>query len=213
MAVEAEEMVLVDAARLEQYVVDCFRVCGMDEKDAREAMEVLIKADITGVDSHGVPRLRNYITRLRNGSAKTHPDVRIVHELPSTARVDGDNGLGMTVGRRGMEIAIEKAKNTGAGFVSVYNSSHYGTGLRAHGFEHDMIGISSTNVGAGGGTPPQAGVRECRHQPLAVAYPRRRILHGSWISQQPSWPPGSCKSPSAVSTMCLLAGSWIARAT
>jgi len=176
MAVEAEEMVLVDAGRLEQFVVDCFRFCGLDEKDAREAMEVLIKADITGVDSHGVPRLRNYIQRLRTGTAKAHPDVHIVHELASTAVVDGDEGLGMVVGRRAMEIAIGKAEKTGAGFVSVRNSSHFGIAVfyARMALEHDMIGISSTNVGAGGGTPPTGGrTGMFGTNPIAVAVPTK----------------------------------------
>ena len=89
---------------------------------------------------HGVPRLRNYITRLQNGQVEANPEVVVVREMPSTALVDGANGLGMVVGQRAMEIAIKKAEVTGAGFVSVRNSSHYGiAGFYARmALEHDM---------------------------------------------------------------------------
>ena len=141
-----------------KFVVDLFRTQGLSEKNARDASAVLIKADVLGIESHGVPRLRNYITRLQNGQVEANPEVVVVREMPSTALVDGANGLGMVVGQRAMEIAIKKAEVTGAGFVSVRNSSHYGiAGYYARmALEHDMIGFSMTNVGAGGDTPPTA---------------------------------------------------------
>lgn len=175
MAVETEvESVLVDAERLEQFVVQVFRALGVSYQNAREAAEVLLKADLSGIDSHGVPRLRVYVNGLRTGRIKANPDVRIVHELPSTALVDGDTGLGMIVGRRAMEIAIQKAQQTGAGFVSVRRSSHYGiAGFYAMmALPHDMIGISMTNVGAGGNTPPTYGKTGLfGTNPIAVAAP------------------------------------------
>ena len=177
MTIEVEpDSVLVDAERTEQFVVNVFKSLGLSESNARDATAVLIKADIVGVESHGMPRLRNYVTRLQNGAVQANPEVVIVHELPSTALVDGANGLGMVVGQRAMEIAISKARNTGAGFVSVRNSSHYGiAGFYARmALEHDMIGFSMTNVGSGGGTPPTGGrTGFFGTNPIAVAAPTK----------------------------------------
>jgi len=177
LATETEsDSVLVDAKRLEQFVVDVFTCLGLTEANARDAAEVLIKADIYGVESHGVPRLANYVARLKSGAVQPNPEVVVVHELPSTALVDGANGLGMIAGRRAMEVAIRKAQNTGAGFVSVKNSSHYGiAGFYARmALEHDMIGFSMTNVGAGGNTPPTGGTTGFfGTNPIAVAAPTK----------------------------------------
>ena len=173
---DLESVVVVNADRMEQFVVDVFVRLGLTEANARDAAEVLIAADIYGVESHGVPRLSNYVNRLKNEAIKANPDVRVVHELPSTALVDGDTGLGMVVGRRAMEVAIAKAQNTGAGFVSVRNSSHYGiAGFYARmALEHDMIGFSMTNVGAGGTTPPTGGrTGFFGTNPIAVAAPTK----------------------------------------
>lgn len=177
MATETQvESVLVDAQALEEFAVQVFMRLGVTEANARDAAEVLVKADITGVDSHGVPRLKNYVQRLKSGLLKPNPDVQIVRELPSTALVDGDRGLGMIVGRRAMEIAIKKAEQTGSGFVSVRNSSHYGiAGFYARmALDHDMIGMSMTNVGPVGGTPPTYGRQGLfSTNPIAVAVPTR----------------------------------------
>ncbi|MBI2856190.1 MAG: Ldh family oxidoreductase [Chloroflexi bacterium] len=173
---DLESVVVVDADRMEQFVVDVFTRLGLTEANARGAAEVLIASDIYGIESHGVPRFPNYVARLKNEAIKANPEVRIVHELPSTALVDGDTGLGMVVGRRAMEVAISKAQNTGAGFVSVRNSSHYGiAGFYARmALEHDMIGWSMTNVGSGGNTPP-TGSRTgfFGTNPIAVAAPTK----------------------------------------
>lgn len=177
MATEIDtDSVLVDARRLEQFVVRVFNTLGLTESNARDAAAVLIKSDILGIESHGVPRLRNYVTRLQTGAVEPNPEVVVAHELPSTALVDGANGLGMVVGQRAMEIAIRKAQTTGAGFVSVRNSSHFGiAGFYARmALEHDMIGFSMTNVGSGGNTPPTGGSTGFfGTNPIAVAAPTK----------------------------------------
>jgi L-2-hydroxycarboxylate dehydrogenase (NAD+) len=105
-----------------------FLKIGCSEKDADTATKVLLSADLRGVDSHGVARLSGYV-RLW--------DV-----------VDGDSGLGLVVAPQAMQIAIDKAKLAGTGWVSVQNSNHYGiAGYHAMmALEHDMIGISLTNA-------------------------------------------------------------------
>jgi L-2-hydroxycarboxylate dehydrogenase (NAD+) len=168
------ERVLVDAKQLEQFVVTVFITLGLTEANARDAAIVLVKSDIYGIESHGVPRLAGYVNRLKSGALQANPEVIVVRELPSTALMDGGNGLGMIVGQRAMEVAISKANDTGAGFVSVRNSSHFGiAGFYARmALEHDMIGFCMTNVGNGGNTPPTGGSTGFfGTNPIAVAAP------------------------------------------
>ncbi len=121
---------------------------GCPETSARLAAVVLVSADLRGVDSHGVARLSGYVRLWEAGRINADPDIRIVHETPSTAVIDGDDGLGLIVGPYGMKVAIEKAKKAGTGWVSVKNSNHFGiAGYHAMlALDHDMIGISMTNA-------------------------------------------------------------------
>lgn len=125
-----------------------FSAIGCPEADARLATEVLLSADLRGVDSHGVARLSGYVRLWEAGRINATPAIRVVHETPSTAVVDGDSGLGLVVAPFAMEIAIRKAEQVGTGWVSVRNSNHYGiAGYHAmQALEKDMIGISMTNA-------------------------------------------------------------------
>ncbi len=121
---------------------------GCPANDADKATEVLLSADLRGIDSHGVARLSGYV-RLREAKRiNTAPAIKITHETPSTAVVDGDSGLGLVVAPFAMQIAIQKAKNVGTGWVSVQNSNHFGiAGYHAMmALPHDMIGIALTNA-------------------------------------------------------------------
>lgn len=101
-----------------------------------------------GIDSHGVARLSGYVRLWEAKRINAAPSIKIVHETPSTAVVDGDSGLGLVVAPFAMKIAIEKAKNVGTGWVSVQNSNHYGiAGYHSMmALQHNMIGISMTNA-------------------------------------------------------------------
>ena len=121
---------------------------GSNDDNAKIAAKVLLSADLRGVDSHGVARLSGYVRLWEAKRVNANPDMKIIHETPSTAVVDGDSGLGLVVAPYAMNIAIEKAKNVGTGWVSVQNSNHYGiAGYHSMmALEHDMIGISMTNA-------------------------------------------------------------------
>ena len=121
---------------------------GCSEEDAQLAADVLVTADLRGVDSHGVARLDGYVRLLDNGRLNTKPAMKIIHETPSTATIDGDKGLGLVVAPFAMKVAIEKAKNVGSGWVSVQNSNHFGiAGYHSMlALENDMIGWSMTNA-------------------------------------------------------------------
>ncbi len=105
---------------------------------------------LRGIDSHGVARLAGYIRLWEAKRANTKPNIRIIHETPSTAVVDGDSGLGLVVAPYAMQVAIDKAKNVGTGWVSVQNSNHFGiAGYHAlKAVEQNMIGIAMTNASA-----------------------------------------------------------------
>jgi LDH2 family malate/lactate/ureidoglycolate dehydrogenase len=121
---------------------------GVPEKDAEIVGEVLLNADIRGVDSHGLIRLASYYgNRLRNKNIDPLTPTKIIHETETTALVDGGNGCGQVASFKSMKIAIEKAKKNNIGAVTVKHSDHYGIAAyyTMMALEEDMIGISMTN--------------------------------------------------------------------
>jgi LDH2 family malate/lactate/ureidoglycolate dehydrogenase len=137
------------AQDLKDYVVRFFTKLDVPEEDARIAAEILVSADLRGVDSHGVIRLNTYYgSRLRKGLIDPRPNIKILAETPSTLRIDGGAGLGQVIGYQAMKRCIQKAKEVGTGLVTVKNSNHYGiAGFYAMmALEEDMIGISYTNA-------------------------------------------------------------------
>lgn len=136
------------AAQLKQFSKDIFLKIGYTEELAQLGSEVLVSADLRGVDSHGVARLSGYIRLWEKGRVNSTPNIKIIHETPSTAVMDGDASLGLMVAPKAMEIAMAKAEQVGTGWVSVKNSNHYGiAGYHSMmALEKDMIGISMTNA-------------------------------------------------------------------
>jgi len=125
-----------------------FLKMGCSETDSANIADVFMAAELRGHSSHGMLRIKDYYELWKSGRINTDPDVRIVHESPSTAVVDGDNSVGMVAARRSMEIAISKAENAGTGWVAARNSNHFGiAGYYAMmALEKDMIGICLTNA-------------------------------------------------------------------
>lgn len=121
---------------------------GCPPADAKSASEVLLSADLRGIDSHGIARLSGYVRLWEAKRVNAKPDVKVVYETPSTAVVDGDAGLGLVVAPIAMQVAIQKAKVSGTGWVSVKNSNHFGiAGIHAmQALNHDMIGMAMTNA-------------------------------------------------------------------
>lgn len=133
---------------LQKFTGNILLKIGCSHEHAKTATEVLLSADLRGIDSHGIARLSGYVRLWKANRINTSPVVQIVHETPSTAVVDGDAGLGLVVAPQAMKIAIEKAKNCGTGWVAVKNSNHFGiAGFHAMmALEDDMIGIAMTNA-------------------------------------------------------------------
>ncbi len=158
---------------LHGFTESVFRAVGVPEDDARITAENLIEADLRGVESHGISRLLlPYVRRIQKGLMRPVTELTVVRERPGTALLDGGNGLGQVVAHRAMDMAIAKAEATGAGWVAVRNSNHFGAAgyfaLRAA--ARDMIGIIGTNgpaaVAPFGGRAPMLSTN-----PLAFAVP------------------------------------------
>jgi L-2-hydroxycarboxylate dehydrogenase (NAD+) len=134
--------------RLRSFSEKIFLKMGCSATDASLAAKVLVSADLRGVDSHGVARLSGYVRLWEANRINPTPAIKIVHETPSTAVVDGDAGLGLVVGPAAMKIAIKKANDVGTGWVAVKNSNHFGiAGYHALlAVAEDMIGIGMTNA-------------------------------------------------------------------
>jgi L-2-hydroxycarboxylate dehydrogenase (NAD+) len=134
--------------QLLEFTVAVFRIMGCPDTEAKLATDVLLNADLRGIDSHGIARLSGYVRLWEAKRINARPDIKVVHESPSTAVVDGDSGLGLVVAPKAMEIAINKARIAGTGWVAVRNSNHFG--IAGHhammALDHDMIGIAMTNA-------------------------------------------------------------------
>lgn len=134
--------------QLAYFTKSVFLKIGCSAAHADTATNALLSADLRGIDSHGVARLSGYVRLWEAKRVNATPDIKVIHETPSTAVVDGDSGLGLVIAPFAMKIAIEKAKQVGTGWVSVQNSNHFG--IAAHhammALENDMIGIAMTNA-------------------------------------------------------------------
>jgi len=157
---------------LHQFTKAIFQSIGCSSEDAQLATDVLLSADLRGVDSHGIARLSGYVRLWEAGRINTNPQVKVVHETPSTAVVDGDGGLGLVVAPRAIAIAIQKAELVGTGWVSVRNSNHFGiAGYHAmQALAHDMIGLAMTNASPLV-APTHSTERLLGTNPIAVAIP------------------------------------------
>lgn len=158
--------------QLYQFTHAVFLKMGCSLQDATTAATVLISADLRGIDSHGVARLSGYLRLWEAGRVNPKPNIRIVYETPSTAVVDGDAGLGLVVAPFAMQVAIDKAKLVGTGWVSVKNSNHFGI-AGAHAMmalKEDMIGMAMTNASALV-APTFSNERMLGTNPIAVAIP------------------------------------------
>jgi LDH2 family malate/lactate/ureidoglycolate dehydrogenase len=158
---------------LEQFMVDVLMASGVPDADAKVCSRVLIAADKRGMDTHGIQRLKLiYIDRIRDKILLPVTRFEVVRETPTTAVVDGHNGMGMVVAERCMAMAIEKAKKYGLGMVVARNSTHYGIAgyYATMASEQNLIGFTGTNarpsIAPTWGTEPMLGTN-----PLVFAFP------------------------------------------
>lgn len=145
----AEEIVCIPFDTLEHFMIDVFKGLGVPEEEANICADVLITADKRGINSHGIARLKTiYYDRIKIGIQSPITNLEIVNEGPTTAVIDGHDGMGHVISKMSMGIAIKKAEEYGLGMVAVRNSTHYGIAgyyvLMA--INSGMIGITGTNA-------------------------------------------------------------------
>ena len=169
-----EEYVRVHHQELKEFVTDIYKALGVPDRDAEIVADVLVTADLFGISSHGVQRVRRYVEGIRIKNVNINAKVRVVRDFGATALIDGDNGLGQPIGVKAMELAIEKAKKYGVSLVLVKNSNHFGIAgyysLKA--VEKGLIGITITNSENLVAYVNTVG-RTLGTNPIAVAIPRQ----------------------------------------
>jgi len=168
----SEKSVRVPVKKLVDFMETALEAMGVPAEDARIIADVLITSDLWGIASHGVAHLKMYYERMKAGLQLPVTRWSIVKDTPTTAVVDGGNGMGMVVGYHAMKIAMEKAQQYGIGAVAVRNSSHYGVAgyYSLMAAKDGMVGISMTNahpsIAPTFGVTPLMGTN-----PIAVAVP------------------------------------------
>jgi L-2-hydroxycarboxylate dehydrogenase (NAD+) len=165
--------VIVTSARLKAFIEEAMVKLGLPDQDAAIVADLMTQADLQGSDGHGVSRLPQYARRIKAGGFNTRPNIRVVREQASTAVVNGDNGMGHLVMKRAAEIAIEKARTTGIGWVNSQFSNHAGPASLYAGMplKHDMIGLYFA-VGNANHLPPWGGLDMLLStNPIAAAIP------------------------------------------
>jgi L-2-hydroxycarboxylate dehydrogenase (NAD+) len=168
----AEQSVYLPVKQLVDFEVAALEKMGVPAEDAKIIADVLLTSDLWGVRSHGVAHLKMYYERMKAGLQLPLSNWQVVKDSPTTAVIDGGNGMGMVVGYHAMKIAIQKAQKYGLGAVAVRNSSHYGVAgyypLMAA--KEGLVGLSMTNAHPSTaptfGTEPMLGTN-----PIAVAAP------------------------------------------
>lgn len=165
--------ITVDWKTLYSFVEDAFVGVGVPREDAKICADVLLESDKRGIESHGVNRFKPiYIDRINIGIQNPVTNFEIIRETPTTAVVDGHDGMGQVIGFKAMTMAIEKAKKFGMGMVAVRNSCHYGIAgyYPSMAIKQGMIGITGTN--ARPSIAPTFGVENMLGtNPLTIGFP------------------------------------------
>lgn len=163
---------MYSADYLRNFTYRFFRKLGCPETDASTIADILVAAERRGISSHGMIRIKNYYLLYEKGRINLRPEIKTERETPGTAVVDGDSAYGMVAGKKSMQIAIEKAKNAGTGWVATKNSSHFGIAgyYSMMALEEDMIGIAMTNANPLV-APTFSKSRMLGTNPIAVAVP------------------------------------------
>ncbi|MBA4181179.1 MAG: malate dehydrogenase [Anaerolinea sp.] len=141
------------AAELRQFTAAVFRAYGLPQDDADLGAEVLVDADLAGIESHGIAHLPwhpGYAPGLKQGIVNPNPKITVLRDSPVAASWDADAGVGVVIAAKAMDAAVAKADATGIGMIAVRNSRHFGAaGYYAHlAAKRDMIGMATCNVPA-----------------------------------------------------------------
>jgi LDH2 family malate/lactate/ureidoglycolate dehydrogenase len=155
------------------FIADVLKAHGLPAGDARRVGELMVEADLTGADSHGIFRLPQYVRRMRAGGMNPTPAITVSRRAPAVAVVEGDNAIGHLVMSKAGETAVEIARETGVAWVGARRSNHAGSGA-VHAclpLAAGMVGIytvvaSANHMAPWGGSDSLLGTN-----PLAIAIP------------------------------------------
>lgn len=168
------EQIKLDHSRLKAFACNVLESTGLDPAHAQIVAECLVAANLHGVDTHGVFKLPEYVSRIESGGMNTEPNISVKRTKSATATVDGDGGPGQSVTHHAMNEAIQIASDAGAGLVGVKNSQHFGTAayFTRQAANDGCIGICMTHAGQNvipfGGTEPYFGTN-----PISISLPRQ----------------------------------------
>jgi len=168
------EPIILEAELLRGFTEKVFGCLGVPEEDARIAADVLLEADLRGFDCHGVARLFPCYKRIRKGLIETNPRMNFTWITSSTGSCDGGNGLGMVVGYRAMRACLSQAEESGAAFLAVSRSNHFGIAgyYSSMALAEKMIGITMSNASPRV-VPTRGTTGILGTNPISVAVPRR----------------------------------------
>jgi LDH2 family malate/lactate/ureidoglycolate dehydrogenase len=143
-----ENVYYIPVETLSSFMKDVLLGVGVPPEDAQTCTDVILASDLRGIESHGIGRLKYYYERIKAGQHQVKTNFEIIRESPTTALVDGHDGMGMVVAKRSMELAIEKARKYGMGAVAVRNSTHFGIAgyYPMMAAQAGMIGMTFTNA-------------------------------------------------------------------
>jgi LDH2 family malate/lactate/ureidoglycolate dehydrogenase len=172
----ASDEILVSADQLQRQLAAIFAAWGMSDDHIATTLEIMLWADLAGIDSHGAGMMYLY-NRLRDqGKLTFRPDVRVVRQNPATALVDGGGGLGHVPSVLAMDLACDKAAAIGVGVVAVRNSHHYGAAgaYAERASDRGLIGIAMTAVARPNVVPLFGADAMFGTNPIAFAAPAKR---------------------------------------
>lgn len=167
-----DNTVKINHRRLKNYCIKILVQAGLHYEQAQIVSDSLVKANLWGIDTHGVMRLPVYVKRTKKGLISTDPSMKLKMKSSSVGIVDGDNAPGQVAAKKAIEETMNLAKDTGAGFIGVNNSNHFGAAgyFTRYPLKEDMIGIAITNSEVGmvpfGGEKPCLGTN-----PISIAIP------------------------------------------
>jgi LDH2 family malate/lactate/ureidoglycolate dehydrogenase len=173
--VPAQDQVLVSEDALRRTVAQIFEKLGVSAEDSAQAADVLTMTDLRGVETHGVSNmLRAYVRDYKAGKLNPAPGIKIVRQSPATAVVDAERRLGIIVGGKAMQLAIDKAKAVGVGVVTAFNSGHFGAigHFAMQAASQNMIGVCFTGASVSV-VPTFASRPMLGTNPIAIAAPAR----------------------------------------
>lgn len=173
MAIDSGDARRFAAPAMEGFIADVLVANGLRPADAARVGTLMVEADLTGADAHGIFRLPQYARRLRTKGMNARPDITVSRRAPAVAVVEGDNGMGHLVMSQAAATAVDIARDTGIAWVGARRSNHAGSGAVYAGLplQAGMIGIytvvaSANHMAPWGGSDSLLGTN-----PLAIAIP------------------------------------------